>query len=105
MDSSSLDINQYADLLLPPIIAKWNLLGDFDEGLLSILECLYYLIVVRMILTLDNKAMGTNFAPMAANVYQRCMRIIDSVNVAYITQSMEVGICFYCHVEGGISTR
>ena len=33
--------------LLPPIIAKWNMLGDFDEGLLSILECLYYLIGVR----------------------------------------------------------
>ena len=53
----------------------------------------------------DTKAMGTNFAPMAANVYQRCMRIIDSVNVAYITQSMEVRICFYHHVEGGISSR
>ena len=51
MDSSSLDINQYASLLLPPIIAKWNLLGDFDEGLLSILECLYYLIGVKMIIT------------------------------------------------------
>ena len=34
--------------------------------------------------------MGSNFAPMASNVYERCMRIIDSVNVAYITQSMEV---------------
>lgn len=47
MDSPGIDINQYADLLLPPIIAKWNMLGDFDEGLLSILECLYYLIGVR----------------------------------------------------------
>ena len=47
MDSPGIDINQYADLLLPPIIAKWNMLSDFDEGLLSILECLYYLIGVR----------------------------------------------------------
>lgn len=55
MDSSTLDINQYADLLLPPIIAKWNLLGDFDEGLLSILECLYYLIGVSGIKVLISR--------------------------------------------------
>lgn len=46
LDSPDIDINQYADILLPPIISKWNLLGDLDEGLLSILECLYYLISV-----------------------------------------------------------
>ena len=46
MDAPNVDINQYADMLLPPIINKWNLLGDLDEGLLSILECLYYLISV-----------------------------------------------------------
>lgn len=46
IDTPSIDISVYADLLLPPIIAKWNLLGDLDEGLLSILECLYYLISV-----------------------------------------------------------
>ena len=46
IDTPSIDIAAYADMLLPPIIAKWNLLGDLDEGLLSILECLYYLISV-----------------------------------------------------------
>ena len=34
--------------------------------------------------------MGANFAPMAIEVYQRCLRIIDTINVAYISQSMEV---------------
>ena len=37
--------------------------------------------------------MGTNFASMGESVYARCMRIIDTVNVAYTTQSMEVGVC------------
>lgn len=46
MDAPNVDINQYAYMLLPPIINKWNLLGDLDEGLLSILECLYFLISV-----------------------------------------------------------
>ena len=35
IDTPSIDIAAYADLLLPPIIAKWNLLGDLDEGLES----------------------------------------------------------------------
>ena len=46
IENSDIDINMYADILLPPIINKWNLLDDLDEGLLSILECLYYLISV-----------------------------------------------------------
>ena len=46
MDTPNVDINQYADMLLPPIINKWSLLNDLDEGLLSILECLYFLISV-----------------------------------------------------------
>ena len=46
IENSEMDINAYAEILLPPIINKWNLLDDLDEGLLSILECLYYLISV-----------------------------------------------------------
>ena len=46
MDNPVLDINQYANILLPPIIAKWNLLSDLDEGMLPLLETLYYLISV-----------------------------------------------------------
>ena len=46
IDTPNIDISAYADMLLPPIINKWNLLDDLDEGLLSILECLYYLISV-----------------------------------------------------------
>lgn len=54
IDTPSIDIATYADLLLPPIIAKWNLLGDLDEGLLSILECLYYLISVPATMTAES---------------------------------------------------
>lgn len=54
IDTPSIDIAAYADLLLPPIIAKWNLLGDLDEGLLSILECLYYLISVPATMTAES---------------------------------------------------
>lgn len=34
--------------------------------------------------------MGPSFAAMGETVYLRCMRIIDTVNVAYTTQSLEV---------------
>ena len=50
IDTPDIDICAYADMLLPPIINKWNLLDDLDEGLLSILECLYYLISVPVAL-------------------------------------------------------
>lgn len=46
VDSPVVDINQYASMLLPPIIAKWKLLDDLDEGMLAVLETLYYLISV-----------------------------------------------------------
>lgn len=36
--------------------------------------------------------MGPSFAAMGETVYLRCMRIIDTVNVAYTTQSMEVTV-------------
>jgi hypothetical protein len=34
--------------------------------------------------------MGTNFASMASSVFERCMRIIDTVTVAYVNQTMDV---------------
>ena len=34
--------------------------------------------------------MGPSFASMGADVFHRCLRIIDTVNVAYTTQTYEV---------------
>lgn len=41
--------------------------------------------------------MGSNFASMGADVFHRCLRIIDTVNVAYTTQTYEV-IIYSIHI-------
>lgn len=36
------------------------------------------------------QAMGPNFASLGGDVFVRCMRIIDTVNIAYTTQTSDV---------------
>lgn len=44
--------------------------------------------------------MGTNFASLGADVFTRCVRIIDTVNIAYSTQTYEVGMASSIHIDG-----
>ena len=44
--------------------------------------------------------MGTNFASLGADVFTRCVRIIDTVNIAYSTQTYEVWAIETTHIDG-----
>jgi len=64
----ALNSPEYVNILLPPLIAKWNQLGDEDRNLLPLLECL----------TSVAAALGVGFQNFAQPVYQRCLRLIES---------------------------
>lgn len=52
--------------IMPPLVLKWQALGDTDRELLPLLECLTSLA----------QALGTAFEPYAEAMYERCMRIV-----------------------------
>lgn len=56
----------YIDLLVPPLLAKWQQVGDEDRGLVSLLECLSSVAV----------ALGPGFQPFIEPVYQRTHGLI-----------------------------
>ena len=64
---SELNKPQYINILLPPLIQKWNSLRDDDRGLLPLLECL----------TSIASALGSGFKAFASPVYQRCLKLIE----------------------------
>ncbi|EIW71747.1 hypothetical protein TREMEDRAFT_71251 [Tremella mesenterica DSM 1558] len=58
----------YLEILMPPLIQMWMKLGDDDEGLVPLLECLSSVAI----------AAGTAFSPYTVPVYQRCVQIINT---------------------------
>ncbi|ODV85828.1 hypothetical protein CANARDRAFT_27913 [[Candida] arabinofermentans NRRL YB-2248] len=66
----------YIEMLLPPLIKKWELLSDDDKDLWPLLECMSSVAA----------ALGESFAPYAIPVYQRALRIlttcIEQVNLS-----------------------
>ncbi|KAJ0412082.1 hypothetical protein ATCC90586_004002 [Pythium insidiosum] len=54
--------------LMPPLIAKWNVLGDRDREILPLFECLASV----------SQALGNGFQESALVVYTRCVRIIEN---------------------------
>mmetsp|Transcript_11007 Transcript_11007/g.15159 ORF Transcript_11007/g.15159 Transcript_11007/m.15159 type:complete len:901 (+) Transcript_11007:157-2859(+) len=62
---------EYINIIMPPLITKWNNLGDEDRNLLPLLECL----------TSVAAAVGTGFQQFAQGVYQRCLRLIENTLV------------------------
>ena len=52
--------------IMPPLVLKWQALGDTDRELLPLLECLTSLA----------QALGPAFEPYAEAMYERCMRIV-----------------------------
>lgn len=68
------NLNQpkYIQILMPPLIEKWNLLPDTDKNLFPLLECL----------TSVAEALGVGFQGFVAPVYQRCLRLIESTLTA-----------------------
>ncbi|CBI18918.3 hypothetical protein VitviT2T_026981 [Vitis vinifera] len=63
-----LNQSRYLDILMPPLIAKWQLVSNSDKDLFPLLECF----------TSIAQALGTGFSQFAEPVFQRCISIIQS---------------------------
>lgn len=58
---------ELVQLLMPPLIGKWNALSDDDRALFPLLECL----------TSVAQALGSGFHEFAQPVFARCLRLIE----------------------------
>lgn len=75
-DSVGYDLNkpELVDILMPPLIAKWNVLQDNDRNLFPLLECL----------TSIATALGIGFLPHAHGVFTRCVKLIENTVIAQV---------------------
>ncbi|XAR72677.1 hypothetical protein NMG60_11019397 [Bertholletia excelsa] len=64
----------YLDIMMPPLITKWQQLSDSDKDLLPLLECF----------TSIAQALGPGFSQFAQPVFQRCINIIQSQQLAKV---------------------
>jgi transportin-1 len=58
---------EYINLLMPPLIEKWNLLKDTDKDLFPLLECLSSVAT----------ALQSGFLPYCEPVFKRCVSLIE----------------------------
>ncbi|KAI3419849.1 Importin N-terminal domain-containing protein [Psidium guajava] len=65
---------RHLDILMPPLISKWQQLSNSDKDLFPLLECF----------TSIAQALGTGFSQFAEPVFQRCMIIIQSQQLAKV---------------------
>ncbi|CAH9125944.1 unnamed protein product [Cuscuta epithymum] len=70
------ELNQprYLEILMPPLIAKWQQVSDSDKDLFPLLECF----------TSIAQALGTGFSQFAPPVFQRCINIIQTQQMAKV---------------------
>ncbi|KAI4374895.1 hypothetical protein MLD38_012834 [Melastoma candidum] len=73
-DAVGAELNRpkYLDILMPPLIAKWQQLSNSDKDLFPLLECF----------TSIAQALGTGFCQFAEPVFQRCVVIVQSQQLA-----------------------
>ncbi|XP_018440557.1 transportin-1 isoform X1 [Raphanus sativus] len=64
----------YLEILMPPLVAKWQQLSNSDKDLFPLLECF----------TSISQALGVGFAPFAQPIFQRCMDIIQLQHLAKV---------------------
>ncbi|XP_046751407.1 transportin-1 [Diprion similis] len=71
----------YINLLMPPLINKWNVLKDEDKDLFPLLECLSSVAT----------ALQSGFLPYCEPVYRRCVSLVEQTLNQHIanTQSPE----------------
>jgi transportin-1 len=62
-----LNKSEYINLLMPPLIQKWNMLKDEDKDLFPLLECLSSVAT----------ALQSGFLPYCEPVYRRCISLIQ----------------------------
>ena len=58
---------EFIELLMPPLIEKWNALRDDDKGLFPLLECLSSVAT----------ALQAGFIPYAQPVFARCKNLVE----------------------------
>jgi len=68
-DSVGVHLNkpEYINLLMPPLIQKWNVLKDEDKDLFPLLECLSSVAT----------ALQEGFLPYCEPVYKRCVSLVE----------------------------
>ncbi|XP_071439731.1 transportin-1 isoform X1 [Hetaerina americana] len=64
---SHLNKPDYINLLMPPLIQKWNILKDEDKDLFPLLECLSSVAT----------ALQSGFLPYCEPVYRRCVSLVE----------------------------
>ncbi|CAN4107326.1 unnamed protein product [Withania somnifera] len=74
------ELNQpkYLEILMPPLIGKWQQLPNSDKDLFPLLECF----------TSIAQALGAGFAQFAQPVFQRCVTIIQSQQLAKVDPTL-----------------
>ncbi|KAF2297988.1 hypothetical protein GH714_006855 [Hevea brasiliensis] len=75
-DAVRVKLNQprYLEILMPPLIAKWQQLSDSDKDIFPLLECFASIA----------QALGTGFSQFAGPVFRRCINIIQSQQLAKV---------------------
>ncbi|XP_010256339.1 PREDICTED: transportin-1-like [Nelumbo nucifera] len=70
------ELNQprYLDILMPPLISKWQQLSNSDKDLFPLLECF----------TSIAQALGPGFSQFAEPVFQRCINLIQTQQLAKV---------------------
>ncbi|KAJ1019579.1 hypothetical protein NDA18_006057 [Ustilago nuda] len=63
---SALNRPEYVEIVMPPLIAKWQGLHDTDPDLIPLLECMSSVTI----------AVGPGFLPYSPPVFQRCVGIV-----------------------------
>jgi transportin-1 len=63
---------EFIEVLMPPLMNRWNKLTDDDRNIFPLLECL----------TCIAQALKMGFAPFAAPVFGRCLAIIEKTLTA-----------------------
>ncbi|KAI8969128.1 armadillo-type protein [Mycotypha africana] len=69
MVGDSLNNPQYIELLMPPLIRKWEEISDDSNDLFPLLECFSSV----------TTALGKGFKPFAAPVYNRCIKLVCGI--------------------------
>ncbi|XP_071921159.1 transportin-1-like [Coffea arabica] len=75
-DAVGRELNQpkYLEILMPPLIAKWQQLSNSDKDIFPLLECF----------TSIAQALGSGFSQFAHPVFQRCINIIQTQQLAKV---------------------
>ncbi|KAL1924807.1 uncharacterized protein VTP21DRAFT_4461 [Calcarisporiella thermophila] len=67
----ALNKKEYVELLMPPLIERWQMLPDDDTDLFPLLECF----------TAIATALGLGFQPFSPPVFHRCIKLVHSTLV------------------------